>query len=91
PLHCTALWAFVQVLHLQIASELPLDDSTPGPNSSELHIWHFQRQDSAEMYERRAEESGVVYKIPGVLGQTRIVLCDPKAIAHFYARESWIY
>jgi hypothetical protein len=47
--------------------------------------------DPSAMYEHWAEEYGVVYKIPSVLGQTVIVLCDPKAIAHFYARETWTY
>ncbi|KAG2066949.1 cytochrome P450 [Suillus decipiens] len=48
-------------------------------------------EDSGGMYERWATEYGVVYMIPSVLGQTRIVLCDPRAIAHFYARETWTY
>jgi len=43
------------------------------------------------MYERWATEYGVAYMIPSVLGQTRVVLYDPRAIAHFYARETWIY
>jgi hypothetical protein len=48
-------------------------------------------QDSGGMYERWAAEYGVAYMIPSILGQTRIVLCDPTAIAHFYARETWTY
>jgi cytochrome P450 len=43
------------------------------------------------MYEHWAQEYGAVYMIPSVLGQTKIVLSDPRAIAHFYARESWTY
>ncbi|KIJ59411.1 hypothetical protein HYDPIDRAFT_162418 [Hydnomerulius pinastri MD-312] len=43
------------------------------------------------MYEAWAEEYGVVYQVPSTLGQRRIVLCDPRAIAHFYARETWTY
>ncbi|KIK44321.1 hypothetical protein CY34DRAFT_642271 [Suillus luteus UH-Slu-Lm8-n1] len=48
-------------------------------------------KDSATMYEHWTQEYGVVYMIPSVLGQTQIVLYDPRAIAHFYARESWTY
>lgn len=48
-------------------------------------------QNSATMYEHWTQEYGVVYMIPSVLGQTQIVLSDPRAIAHFYARESWTY
>jgi cytochrome P450 len=43
------------------------------------------------MYEHWAQEYGAVYMTPSVLGQTKIVLNDPRAIAHFYARESWTY
>ncbi|KAG2147476.1 cytochrome P450 [Suillus bovinus] len=48
-------------------------------------------KDSATIYEHWAQDYGVVYMIPSVLGQTKIVLSDPRAIAHFYARESWTY
>ncbi|KAG1818504.1 cytochrome P450 [Suillus subaureus] len=51
----------------------------------------LRQSDSATVYEHWAQEYGVVYMIPSVLGQTRIVLADPRAIAHFYARESWTY
>ncbi|OAX36033.1 cytochrome P450 [Rhizopogon vinicolor AM-OR11-026] len=47
--------------------------------------------DSVAMYENLAKEYGVVYQIPAFLGETRIVLCDPKALAHYYARETWTY
>ncbi|KAG2039475.1 cytochrome P450 [Suillus americanus] len=47
--------------------------------------------DSSEMYERWATEYGVAYMIPSILGQTTIVLCDPRAIAHLYARDTWSY
>ncbi|KAG1860198.1 hypothetical protein DFJ58DRAFT_779934 [Suillus subalutaceus] len=43
------------------------------------------------MYEHWATEYGVAYMILGVLGQTRIVLSNPRAIAHFYTRETWTY
>ena len=47
--------------------------------------------DGPDIYEAWAEEYGAVYQVPSVLGTTRIVLCDPKAIAHFYARETTTY
>ncbi|KAG0698302.1 hypothetical protein DFH29DRAFT_106995 [Suillus ampliporus] len=40
--------------------------------------------DTPAMYEHWEYE--VAYTIPAILGQTRIVLCDLKAIAHFYAQ-----
>ncbi|KAG1739784.1 hypothetical protein EDD22DRAFT_1053516 [Suillus occidentalis] len=48
-------------------------------------------KDSTTMYEHWTQEYGVVCMIPSVLGQTQIVLHDPRPIAHFYARESWTY
>ncbi|EGN92322.1 hypothetical protein SERLA73DRAFT_191276 [Serpula lacrymans var. lacrymans S7.3] len=47
--------------------------------------------DSAEIYEQWAEEYGAAYKVPSALGKSRIVLCDPKAISHYYPRETSIY
>ncbi|KAF8128179.1 cytochrome P450 [Boletus edulis] len=46
---------------------------------------------SPDTYEAWAEEYGAVYQLPSVLGTTRIILCDPKAIAHFYAKETTTY
>jgi hypothetical protein len=48
-------------------------------------------KDSGAMYEAWAQEYGQVYTVPSTLGSTRIVLCDPKALAHFYAKETWTY
>ncbi|KAG8218157.1 cytochrome P450 [Butyriboletus roseoflavus] len=41
--------------------------------------------------EKWAEEYGGVYEVAWTLGGRRIVLCDPKAIAHFYGGEPWTY
>ena len=65
-----------------------------GPSSRNLLLGFpefFTSHDSSEIYERWAEEYGAVYQVPSVLGATRIVLYDPKAIAHFYAKETTTY
>ncbi|KAG1803010.1 cytochrome P450 [Suillus variegatus] len=46
---------------------------------------------TTELYERWAKEYGPVYKVPGVFGQFRVILWDPKAISHFFARDTWLY
>ncbi|KAF8436007.1 cytochrome P450 [Boletus edulis BED1] len=66
-----------------------------GPSSPSL-LWGvskviFLSTDSGEVYEKWAEGYGGAYEIPWVLGNTRIVLCDPKAIAHLYGGEPWTY
>ncbi|KAH7907168.1 cytochrome P450 [Hygrophoropsis aurantiaca] len=48
-------------------------------------------EDPGAVYEQWAREYGPVYKVPSALGKTRVVLCDPKAIAHFFARETYTY
>ncbi|CDO76372.1 hypothetical protein BN946_scf185011.g36 [Trametes cinnabarina] len=47
--------------------------------------------DSAALYEQWAEQYGPVYRVPAPFGSTRVVLTDPKAIAHFYAHETFTY
>ncbi|KAG0700467.1 cytochrome P450 [Suillus ampliporus] len=88
-----ALWAFVKVLKA-LRWRLKTTQLRGPPRSSFLYGVSndpVSSQDSAATYERWAEEYGAVYMIPNVPGQTRIMLCDPKAIAHFYARETWTY
>ncbi|KAJ7600586.1 cytochrome P450, partial [Mycena floridula] len=36
-------------------------------------------------------EYGPVFAVPWTLGTTRIIVTDPKAVAHFYARETYVY
>ncbi|KAG1733129.1 cytochrome P450 [Suillus lakei] len=46
---------------------------------------------TAELYECWATEYGPVYKVPGVFGQSKVILWDPKAISHLFARDTWFY
>ncbi|KAG1849950.1 cytochrome P450 [Suillus subalutaceus] len=88
-----ALWALVKVLRA-LRWRLKTTQLRGPPRTS--FMYGVLRdlvvsQDSGAMYERWATEYGVAYVIPSVLTQTTTVLCDPKAIAHFYARETWTY
>ncbi|KAM5540661.1 hypothetical protein V8D89_005692 [Ganoderma adspersum] len=47
--------------------------------------------DAGPIYEAWIDEYGSVYRVPAPLGSTRVVLTDPKAIAHFYSVETWTY
>jgi hypothetical protein len=38
-----------------------------------------------------AAEYGPVFQVPWIMGKNQVVLCDPKAVAHFYARDSTVY
>ena len=64
------------------------------PNPS--FVWGVRKvllsaPNSGVVYEKWAEEYGGVYEVPTALGGRKIVLCDPKAIAHLYAGEPWSY
>ena len=48
-------------------------------------------QNLGAIYETWAQEYGPVYAIPWTFGNKKIVLNDPKAIAHFYAKDTWTY
>lgn len=47
--------------------------------------------DAGNLYEEWSEKYGSVFRIPATLGLSRIALCDPKAIQHFYSRETYGY
>ncbi|KAF8545928.1 cytochrome P450 [Imleria badia] len=63
-----------------------------GPSNPSL-VWGVGKAlllspDTGEVYEKWAEEYGGVYEVPLALGRRNIVLCDPKAIAHFFGGET---
>ncbi|KAL4064491.1 cytochrome P450 [Scleroderma yunnanense] len=51
----------------------------------------LKSSDAGSIYEGWAKEYGPVYEVPTTLGGNKIVLCDPKSIAHYYSRETWTY
>lgn len=52
---------------------------------------YIKSQDGSVMYEEWEAEHGPCFEVPWTPTQTRIVLTDPKAVAHFYARETFTY
>ncbi|KAI6012644.1 cytochrome P450 [Pisolithus orientalis] len=51
----------------------------------------FEAPDAGAIYEAWAKEYGVAFEVPTTLGGTKIMLTDPRALAHYYARETWTY
>ncbi|KAF9224546.1 cytochrome P450 [Gyrodon lividus] len=88
-----ALWALLTAV--RVARRRLKTTRLRGPSSTSLLYGVgkdlAESSDAGAMYEAWVEEYGVVYQVPSTLGQTRIVLADPRAIAHFYARETWTY
>ncbi|KAI6154234.1 cytochrome P450 [Pisolithus tinctorius] len=50
-----------------------------------------QSPDTGALYEAWTKKYGAAYVVPTTLGGKKIMLCDPRALAHFFARESWTY
>ncbi|KAI6004499.1 cytochrome P450 [Pisolithus orientalis] len=51
----------------------------------------FESPDSGALFEAWSKEYGVVYEIPMICGQKRVILCDPRAAAYLFARDTWSY
>lgn len=50
-----------------------------------------QSPDTGALYEAWTKKYGAAYVVPTTLGGKKIMLCDPRGLAHFFARESWTY
>ncbi|KAG2364260.1 cytochrome P450 [Suillus spraguei] len=88
-----ALWAFVKFSRA-LRWRLKTTQLRGPPRTSFIYGVSqdlMSSNDTGGMYEHWATEYGVAYTIPSVLGKSRIVLCDPRAIAHFLARDTWTY
>ncbi|KAJ7662013.1 cytochrome P450 [Mycena polygramma] len=66
-----------------------------GPPSKSFVFGHTKEimgaSNPAELYDGWAKKYGSVFQVRGPMGSERIVLCDPKAIGHLYALDSWKY
>ena len=65
-----------------------------GPPSSNLLfgvLLDVINGDSGALYEQWAKKHGAVFQIPAPLGERRTVLADPRAIAHFYSKDTFTY
>jgi hypothetical protein len=65
----------------------------PATKSSVFGVSRFLREhkDSSLVYEEWAEQYGAVFRTPIGLGGTQVILCDPKAMQHFYSKETYAY
>ncbi|KAJ7679281.1 cytochrome P450 [Mycena polygramma] len=72
-----------------------LKDRLQGPPSPSFVYGHtkeiLESHSLAELYDGWAKTYGSVYQVCGPLGTTRLVVCDPRVIAHVLALDSWNY
>ncbi|KAF8148864.1 cytochrome P450 [Crassisporium funariophilum] len=73
------------------------DKTTPlkGPPNTSLLFGLYRHLNEADdpgaIYEAWAAQYGPAFRVPGGFGSSRIVICDPKANAHFYSKETFGY
>jgi len=51
----------------------------------------LESSDPGSIYEEWVKEYGVAFEVPAALGRKTIMLFDPKALQHYYVRETWTY
>lgn len=48
-------------------------------------------EDKVRIYRQWATQYGHVYRVTSIFGSSQIILCDPKAVAHFYSKGTFTY
>ncbi|KAI6133763.1 cytochrome P450 [Pisolithus croceorrhizus] len=87
------LWA-LRISFRIVRNKLKTTKLRGPPRKSLMFGWSMnllQAEDAGSMYEEWAREYGVAYEVPTTLGGRKIMLCDPRAVAHFYSKETWTY
>ncbi|KAJ3498395.1 hypothetical protein NLJ89_g10225 [Agrocybe chaxingu] len=84
-----SVWRKVQSLRSDKTTRLN------GPASTSLLFGLYRHINEAEdpgaVYEEWALQYGPAFRVPGGFGSSRIVICDPRANAHFYSKETFGY
>lgn len=91
-----ALWIVFQLLRYATGISPRIQTTLlAGPKSKNILFGLDHSIESSEdpgaVYERWATEYGPAFKVPGAFGSSKIVIVDPKANAHFYAKETFVY
>ncbi|KAF9457384.1 cytochrome P450 [Collybia nuda] len=92
-----AIWILTKLIKVGMARWRGGVQTTPlqGPPNQSLMFGLYRyvndSEDSAMVYENWATQYGPAFKIPLGLGSSKIIICDPKANAHFYAKETFGY
>ncbi|KAF8812724.1 cytochrome P450 [Phlegmacium glaucopus] len=89
------IWSFIVLLgRFQRHSK---DSTTPlkGPANPSFLFGYYRHinevEDPGAVYDEWAVEYGPAFRVPGGFGSSRVVICDPKANAHFYSKETFGY
>ena len=90
-------FAVVWLLFVVLKKQLARNKTTPlnGPDNPSILFGLYRRinesEDPGALYEEWALKYGPAFRIPGGFGSSRILICDPRANAHFYSKETFGY
>ena len=90
-------FAVVWLLFVVLKKQFARNKTTPlnGPDNSSILFGLYRRinesEDPGALYEEWALKYGPAFRIPGGFGSSRILICDPRANAHFYSKETFGY
>lgn len=82
---------FVLARYLSAKSSLRLKGPPGTSFLFGLNQYINRSPDPGSLFEGWMLEYGSVFQLPPVLGTKQIVICDPKAIAHLFARDTYEY
>ena len=90
-----ASWLFYFALGKIVAAITDKITALNGPTNPSflfgLHRHINEAEDPDALFEDWASQYGPAFKIPGGFGSSQIVICDPRANAHFYSKETFGY
>ena len=89
-----AVATWVLLKHVQIVPVHIKPTKLSGPPSTSLLLGVTKEvfaADLGDIFEQWAEKFGPVYQIPAPFGERHTVLMDPRAVAHFYSKDTFTY
>ena len=90
-------FAVVWLLFVVLKKQFARNKTTPlnGPDNPSILFGLYRRinesEDPGALYEEWALKYGPAFRVPGGFGSSRILICDPRANAHFYSKETFGY
>lgn len=95
-IYLLCLWLFLKVVRVWFSKWRGVRTTSLRGPASESILFGLSRviresEDASLLSEQWAREYGCAYRVPTALGSSRILLMDPKAVAHFYSKETFGY
>ncbi|KJA19568.1 hypothetical protein HYPSUDRAFT_143511 [Hypholoma sublateritium FD-334 SS-4] len=96
PLLCIVPWlSYIALGRITTSRRIRATDGLNGPANPSFFFGFYrlinEADDPGVLFDHWALQYGPAFRIPGGFGSNRIVICDPKAAAHFYSKQVSCY